>query len=116
MRRRTAELLARVGLAVSPEARVDTISIGRRQLVEIARALSQQAKLVIMDEPTSSLTKSETDTLFGVVRDLKAAGVGVVFISHRIPEVMAIADRVTVLKDGKNSGNLTRSEMSPERI
>jgi len=116
MRRRTAELLARVGLAVSPEARVDTLSIGRRQLVEIARALSQRAKLVIMDEPTSSLTKSETDTLFGVVRDLKAAGVGVVFISHRIPEVMAIADRVTVLKDGRNSGSLARSEMSPERI
>ncbi len=116
MRRRTAELLARVGLSVSPDERVDRLSIGRRQLVEIARALSQQARLVIMDEPTSSLTKTEADTLFSVVRELKAAGVCVVFISHRIPEVMTIADRVTVLKDGKNSGNLTKEEMSPERI
>jgi ribose transport system ATP-binding protein len=116
MQRRTAELLKRVGLHVPPGERVDRLSIGRRQLVEIARALSQQARLVIMDEPTSSLTKAETDILFGVVRDLKAAGVCVVFISHRIPEVMAIADRVTVLKDGKNSGGLTQAEMSPERI
>jgi ribose transport system ATP-binding protein len=116
MQRRTSELLARVGLNISPDARVDRLSIGRRQLVEIARALSQQARLVIMDEPTSSLTKAETDTLFGVVRELKAAGVCVVFISHRIPEVMTIADRVTVLKDGKNSGSLTRAEMTPERI
>ncbi len=116
MRRRTAELLARVGLVASPDERVDRLSIGRRQLVEIARALSQQARLVIMDEPTSSLTKAEADTLFKVVAELKAAGVCVVFISHRIPEVMAIADRALVLKDGKNSGSLTRREMSPERI
>lgn len=116
MRRRTAELLARVGLPVSPDERVDRLSIGRRQLVEIARALSQEAKLVIMDEPTSSLTKAEVDTLFRVVAELKAAGVAVVFISHRIPEVMAVADRVIVLKDGKNSGGLTREELAPERI
>ena len=116
MHRRTAELLARVGLNVSPDERVDQLSIGRRQLVEIARALSQQARLVIMDEPTSSLTRTEAETLFSVVRELKAAGVCVVFISHRIPEVMAIADRVMVLKDGKNSGSLTRNEMTPERI
>lgn len=116
MRRRATELLARVGLAVSPDERVDRLSIGRRQLVEIARALSQQARLVIMDEPTSSLTRTEADTLFRVVAELKAAGVGVVFISHRIPEVMTIADRVIVLKDGRNSGSLTRAEMSPERI
>ncbi len=116
MRRRTAELLARVGLNVSPDERVDRLSIGRRQLVEIARALSQKARLVIMDEPTSSLTKTEADTLFRVVRELKTSGVCVVFISHRIPEVMEVADRVTVLKDGRNSGSLTREEMTAERI
>jgi ribose transport system ATP-binding protein len=116
MRRRAVELLARVGLTVSPGERVDRLSIGRKQLVEIARALSQQARLVIMDEPTSSLTKAEADTLFKVVVELKTAGVCVVFISHRIPEVMAIADRALVLKDGKNSGSLTRAEMSPEHI
>ena len=69
-----------------------------------------------MDEPTSSLTRTEVDTLFKVVGELKAAGVCVVFISHRIPEVMAIADRALVLKDGRNSGSLARGEMSAERI
>ncbi len=116
MHRRTAELLGRVGLTAPPEARVDGLSAGRRQLVEIARALSQTARMVIMDEPTSSLTKVETDLLFRVVRDLKASGVCVVFISHRIPEVMAIADRVVVLKDGQNSGGLTRDGMTPAHI
>lgn len=116
MRRRTAALLTRVGLPLSPDEPVDRLSIGRRQLVEIARALSQEARLVIMDEPTSSLTKAETDTLFSVVRELRAAGVCVVFISHRIPEVMAIADRAIVLRDGRNSGSLERGELSPERI
>ena len=116
MHRRTAALLQRVGLRVSPDARVSSLSIGQRQLVEIARALSLDARLVIMDEPTSSLSAGETAALFRVVAELRAAGICVVFISHRIPEVMAIADRVLVLKDGRNSGALTKDELSPERI
>ena len=100
MRRRTAALLARVGLRADPETAVASLSIGQQQLVEIARALSQDARMVIMDEPTSSLTAGEAATLFGVVRDLRSQGICVVFISHRIPEVMAVADRVVVLRDG----------------
>ena len=116
MRKRAAELLARVGLKVSPDEVVESLSIGQRQMVEIARALAREARLFIMDEPTSSLTASETARLFEVVRDLKSRGLGVVFISHRLAEVMSVADRVVVLKDGRNSGDLTKSEMSPERM
>lgn len=116
MRLRTLTLLDRVGLVASPETEVERLSIGQRQLVEIARALARDAKLVIMDEPTSSLTSRESARLFEVVRELKTRGLGVVFISHRLAEVMAVADRVMVLKDGRNSGCLTKSEMSPERM
>jgi ribose transport system ATP-binding protein len=116
MRRRTAALLARVGLRADPQTPVASLSIGQQQLVEIARALSQDARMVIMDEPTSSLTAGEAATLFGVVRDLRSQGICVVFISHRIPEVMSVADRVVVLRDGRNRGELDRGEISPEAI
>lgn len=116
MRTRTVALLARVGLNTDPDAVVESLSIGQRQMIEIARALAREAKLVIMDEPTSSLTAAETARLFEVVRDLKSRGPGVVFISHRLAEVMAVADRVVVLKDGRNSGTLTQAEITPDRM
>jgi ribose transport system ATP-binding protein len=116
MRAKTAALLDRVGLKVAPETPVAALSIGQQQLVEIARALSQDARMVIMDEPTSSLTAGETAVLFEVVRDLKSQGICVVFISHRIPEVMAVADRVLVLRDGRNSGELLPGSISPAAI
>ena len=116
MRRQALALLERVGLRVAPEAVVALLSIGQRQMVEIARALAREARLVIMDEPTSSLTAAETARLFGVVRELKERGMGVVFISHRLAEVQAVADRVMVLKDGRNSGSLTKAEITPQRM
>ena len=116
MRARTAALLERIGLRIPTNTPVSSLSIGQRQLVEIARALSLDARMVIMDEPTSSLTAGETATLFSVVRDLRTAGICVVFISHRIPEITAIADRVIVLKDGRFTGTLTKSELAPDRI
>ena len=116
MRQQAREILARLGLRVDPGAVVETLSIGQRQMIEIARALSREAALVIMDEPTSSLTATETERLFAVVRELKSRGLGVVFISHRLTEVMAVADRVIVLKDGRNSGCLAKEEISRERI
>ena len=109
-------VLARAGLNVSPDAPVDTLSIGQRQMVEIARALSREARLVIMDEPTSSLTAGETAKLFDVVNELRAAGIAVVFISHRLKEVRQVADRVLVLRDGRNSGELGRKEITHDRI
>ena len=116
MRRQAQALLDRVGLAVSPGAPVGDLSIGQRQLVEIARALGQDARVIIMDEPTSSLSQRETDTLFGVIRELKHAGVAVMYISHRLAEVHAVADRVVVLRDGRNAGELARSEISHEAM
>ncbi|GAB4459069.1 MAG: sugar ABC transporter ATP-binding protein [Armatimonadaceae bacterium] len=99
-----------LGLSLSPRTLVGSLSIAQRQMVEIARALSQNARLIIMDEPSASLTPSETDRLLQVVRDLKTQGVSVIYISHRLREIEAIADRVTGLRDGKNAGDLNRNE------
>jgi ribose transport system ATP-binding protein len=112
LNRAAEQLLARVGLAVPPGVLVGRLAPGQRQLVEIARALSLDARVIIMDEPTSSLTQRETDRLYEVVHDLKRHGVAVVYISHRLFEVQRVADRVAVLRDGKNAGELAKSEIS----
>jgi ribose transport system ATP-binding protein len=109
-------LLDRVGLAVSPGRRVEELSPGQRQMVEIARALSQSARLIIMDEPSSSLTQKETDRLYEVIADLTRAGVAVVYISHRLGEVKRVADRAVVLRDGRNSGELSKDEINHDNL
>ena len=103
--------LAAVGLQVAPTVLVHTLSLGQRQLLEIAKALSVQARILIFDEPTSSLSSSEAATLFQVIGDLRKQGVGIVYISHRLGEVKELADRVTVLRDGENAGELSRAEI-----
>ena len=103
-RGRAAELLARVGASVSPAALVRDLSMPQQQLVEIAAALGGDAKVLILDEPTASLSDREVDNLFRVVRQLKGQGVGMVYISHRLEELPQIADRVTVLRDGAYVG------------
>ena len=103
-RARTADLLARVGAAIDPETEVNELSMPEQQLVEIACAVGAGARIVIMDEPTASLTQREQARLFTVVRELRTAGVGVVYISHRLEEIFALADRVTVLRDGASVG------------
>ncbi len=95
-------LLDRLGIELDPEARVAALRVGEQQLVEIAKALSLEARILIMDEPTSALSPAECARLFRIVRQLAADGVGIVYISHRIDEVMALADRVTVLRDGRH--------------
>jgi len=105
-------LMNRVGLECDPETRVGDLPPGQRQLVEIAHALALSSRVLIMDEPTSSLTQHETECLFTVVGQLKRAGVAVVHISHRLAEVQLIADRVVVLRDGRNAGELARDEIS----
>ncbi len=116
MTARSRDLLARVGLDVSPRALVGTLPPGQRQLVEIARALSLDARLIIMDEPTSSLTQKETDRLYKVIEDLRKQNVAILYISHRLAEVKRVADRVTVLRDGRNAGELARDEISHESL
>jgi ribose transport system ATP-binding protein len=104
-------LLQRLGADFPSDALVGNLSLAQRQLVEIAKALSLDARLVIMDEPTSSLTTSETNRLLDVMADLRANGVSVIFISHRLQEVERCADRVIVLRDGKVVGRLGRGEI-----
>jgi ribose transport system ATP-binding protein len=112
----TKQYLERLGLDVSPETPLVELTIAQQQMVEIAKALSLNARLLIMDEPTSSLTLSETDRLLEVTRDLREHGVSVIYISHRLGEVKAIADRVVGLRDGKNAGSLTRDEIDHDRM
>ena len=101
---RARELLHRIGAAIDPAAEVCALSMPEQQLVEIACALGAGARIVIMDEPTASLTQQEQHLLFAVVRELRASGVGVIYISHRLEEIFALADRVTVLRDGATVG------------
>jgi rhamnose transport system ATP-binding protein len=104
MQRRALELLHRLGAEIDPTKEVRQLSMPEQQLVEIACALGAGARIVIMDEPTASLTQKEQHLLFAVVRDLRTHGVGVIYISHRLEEIFALADRVTVLRDGESVG------------
>jgi ABC-type sugar transport system ATPase subunit len=104
MRERTTEVLARLGVAIPPDARVTSLTVAQRQMVEIARSLVGDARVVILDEPTAALSPEEAGALFAVLRGLREAGRAIVYISHRIGEVLALADTVTVLKDGEVVG------------
>jgi rhamnose transport system ATP-binding protein len=116
-RRRAGEWLARIGARLDPEREIRTLSMPEQQLVEIACAVGAGARVVIMDEPTASLTRQEQDLLYGVVRDLRRQGIGVIYISHRLEEVLALADRVTVLRDGESVGTFRAGAISePELI
>ena len=112
----TDSFLQQLGLDISPRTHVSQLSIAQQQLIEIAKALSVNARVVIMDEPTSSLTLTETAKLLGVIRDLRSSGVAVIYISHRLAEIEQIADRVVVLRDGKNAGELEGPEIRHDRI
>jgi ribose transport system ATP-binding protein len=116
VRKEAQTLLGRLALSCAPEATVGDLPPGQRQLVEIARALSLRAQVLIMDEPTSSLTQNETDRLFEVIADLKRSGVAIIYISHRLGEVRRVADRVTVLRDGRNAGELEFSQISHDAM
>ncbi len=114
--REAKALLRRLDEDMDPRATVGDLAIGRKQMVEIAKALSVDARILIMDEPTSSLSQRETDRLFRVVGELKASGVCVVFVSHRLAEVRRVADRVLVLRDGKNAGELRGKDIGHDEM
>lgn len=113
---RATEVLDRLGVTIALDAKLDDLPIAQRQVVAIARALMNQARLIFMDEPTASLSKSETDHLLSIVRKLSAADVAVVFVSHRLAEVVEIASRVTVLRDGKLVGLFDAEDMTQSRL
>lgn len=113
---RSRRFLRMVGLDLDPATPVSELSIGRQQLVEIAKALSVDARVLIMDEPTSSLSEVEAESLFAVIEQLRDAGRSIVYISHRLGEVLRLADRVTVLRDGANAGELSGAEMTHDAM
>ena len=115
-RRRAEELLARVGARISPDAEAGELSMPQQQLVEIARALGADARVLILDEPTASLSEEDAQNLFRVVRQLRERGVGMIYISHRLEELPAIADRVTVLRDGRTIGTRPMAEVNREQL
>lgn len=105
-----AAKLARVGSDIDPNTPIGRLSVGRQQVVEIARAVAEDAKILVLDEPTASLSKTESDALFGLIRTMREQGMGLIYISHRMEEVWELADRVTVLRDGHYVGTRSMSE------
>lgn len=108
--------LGRLGLEVDPRALLKTLSLAQQQLVEIAKALSQNARILVLDEPTSSLTAGETARLLAAVKDLRHQGVSIIYISHRLGEISHVADRVVALRDGRNAGELPRDQITHENM
>lgn len=113
---RCQQLLARVGLNVSPATRVGELGLGQQQLVEIARALNKQVRLLILDEPTSSLTEQETDVLLGIIRNLREHGIACIYISHKLNEVKAISDTICVIRDGQHIATRPAAGLSEDDI
>ena len=103
-RRRAADLFRRLGVAIDLNAPCSRLTTAQQQLVEIARALARDARIIVMDEPTAALTTGEVSRLFEIIRDLQSRGIAVIYISHRLDEIFALADRVVVLRDGRNVG------------
>ena len=116
LKQEAIKYLKRVGLDISVDTITGSLPIGKQQLVEIAKALSSDARVLIMDEPTSSLSQKETETLFEVVKGLREEGISVIYISHRLGEVKELADRVTVFRDGENAGDLGKDEINHDAM
>lgn len=116
MHKEASTYLKRLGLLVPTKTLVARLSIAQQQMVEIAKALSLKARILIMDEPTSSLTLTETDRLLELVDELRSQGVAIIYISHRLGEIEQIADRVVVLRDGANAGTLEKDEITHDRM
>lgn len=113
---RTSKLLQDLNLDIDPRVPVGNLGIGQQQLVEIAKALSKEAKILVLDEPTAALTESEVEVLFNILRDLKARGVGMVYISHKLGEVFEMSDRITVLRDGKTIGTHAAADLTKDKV
>ncbi|MCL2202137.1 MAG: sugar ABC transporter ATP-binding protein [Oscillospiraceae bacterium] len=113
---KSSELFSRLGVNINPKEKVQNLTVGKQQIVEIAKAISFDAKVIVFDEPTSTLTDSEIDVLFDIIAELKAKGVGIIYISHRMDEIQRITDRVTVLRDGEFVGTKDTSEIEISEV
>ncbi len=113
---RAGELLKELNLNIDPRVEVGSLGIGRQQLVEIAKALSKKAKILVLDEPTAALTESEVETLFSILHDLTAKGVGIIYISHKLDEVFKMSDRIAVLRDGRTVATENAAEINKDQV
>jgi rhamnose transport system ATP-binding protein len=116
MRARTRVLLDELHLAIDPDARAESLPAAHRQLLQVARALAFDCRILVLDEPTAALTDAETDHLFAVLDRLKRRGTTLLYVSHRLPEVFRLCDRITVLRDGGYAGSFDRAQATPDRI
>lgn len=114
--RRARQLLDDLHLAIDPHTPIHNLGIGQQQLIEIAKALSHNARILVLDEPTAALTGAEVETLFGIIHKLRARGVGMVYISHKLEEVFRISNRITVLRDGQTVGTRPTSELTEAQV
>jgi len=116
MYRASKELFTRLGISLDPRLKLDTLSVSQRQMVEIAKAVSYEAKIIVLDEPTSSLTDNEVRMLFDIISVLRGQGVGIIYISHKMDEIFEVSDEVTVLRDGQYIGTESIENLSMEKI
>ncbi|MDX3927182.1 MAG: sugar ABC transporter ATP-binding protein [Shinella sp.] len=116
MHRMTADLFRRLNIAIDPETQVRDLSVANRQMVEIAKAVSYESDILIMDEPTSALTEREVAHLFGIIRDLRSQGIGIVYITHKMNELFEIADEFSVFRDGKYIGTHASTDVTRDDI
>ncbi len=116
MRRRTAVLFEELGLNIDPDRAVEELTVSERQMLEIAKAVSYDAKIIVFDEPTSSLTEREAERLFGIINMLRSKGCGIIYISHKMGEILRICDTVTVMRDGKRIATEPKESMTLDRI
>ncbi|MDQ3220633.1 MAG: xylose ABC transporter ATP-binding protein [Acidobacteriota bacterium] len=113
---KSTRLLKDLNLPLDPRTQLGNLGIGQQQLVEIAKALSHNAKILVLDEPTAALTESEVEALFTILRDLKSRGVGMIYISHKLGEVFVMSDRITVLRDGQTVGTESTQDLDKDRV
>lgn len=113
---KASKLLKDLHLPIDPRTPVGNLGIGQQQLVEIAKALSQDAKILVLDEPTAALTESEVETLFDILRKLRSRGVGMIYISHKLDEVFEMSDKITVLRDGKTVGTSLATDLTKDKV
>src|SRR5215217_3999512 len=113
---RAQKLLDELNLPLDPRTPVGHLGIGQQQLVEIAKALSQEARILVLDEPTAALADAEVETLFGILKGLLARGVGMIYISHKLNEVLRMSDRITVLRDGRTVGTRPTAGLDEARV
>ncbi len=116
MVRETQKIFDRIGIKIDPKTKLGRLTVGKQQMVEIAKAVSRDCKLLILDEPTAALTQTEIEDLFRIMGDLKAKGIGMVYISHRMDEISRISDRITVMRDGEYVGTVDTASVTKDDI